>query len=158
MQFLGKRLHDPNIWHINRRSTSGAFALGLFCAFLPIPTQMAVAAIGAVAFRVNILISVALVWITNPITIPPIYYYCYRIGLWILGQEPVHWKLTWSWEMLDELKGIWEPLLVGCMTVSVISSIVGFITVRLLWRYSILQRIKQKRQRRAALHKKSPSS
>jgi len=86
LQFLGEKLHEPNLWHLNRRSIALAFAVGLFCAWIPTPMQMVIAAAGAIYYRANLPISVGLVWITNPITMPPLYYFAYEVGLWFLNQ------------------------------------------------------------------------
>ncbi|MGB0733593.1 MAG: DUF2062 domain-containing protein, partial [Pontibacterium sp.] len=37
--WLGKYMADANLWHLNRHSVARAFAVGLFCAFIPFPTQ-----------------------------------------------------------------------------------------------------------------------
>jgi uncharacterized protein (DUF2062 family) len=146
---LGPRLQDPSIWHINRRSVSGAIALGLFCCFIPLPIQMVFAAIGAVLFRVNILIAVPTVWITNPVTIPPMFYFCYLVGVWILDtpKQKFHFELSFDW-LTNSLIHIWEPFLLGCLVVGSASALLGFLTVRLLWRYHIVQHIKERRLRK----------
>jgi len=71
---LGPRLQDPSLWHINRKSFSGAIGVGVFCAFMPVPFQMLIAAIAAICFRFNILVAVPTVWISNPITLAPMFY------------------------------------------------------------------------------------
>src|SRR5688572_3143060 len=80
LRVFGKALHQPNLWHLNRHSVSRAFAIGLFWGFIPIPFQMLPSAAFAIKFRANIIISVALVWITNPFTVGPIYYGTYTLG------------------------------------------------------------------------------
>jgi uncharacterized protein (DUF2062 family) len=49
--------------------------VGLFCAFIPVPFQMLLAAPSAIIFSANLPVSIALVWITNPITMPPIFFF-----------------------------------------------------------------------------------
>ncbi|MFW6343056.1 MAG: DUF2062 domain-containing protein, partial [Halothiobacillaceae bacterium] len=80
MRVFGSRLQDGNLWHLNRRSVSGGVAVGLFSAFVPIPFQMVLAAGLAILLRVNLPLSVVLVWITNPITIVPLLWVANRIG------------------------------------------------------------------------------
>ena len=51
LHVLGDWIYATNLWHLNRYSASMAFFVGLFVAFLPIPGQMVVAALLAVAMR-----------------------------------------------------------------------------------------------------------
>ncbi len=149
LRFLGTLLHDPNIFHLNRRSVSGAFSVGLFMAFVPVPLQMIFAAIGAIVLRVNLPISVALVWITNPLTIPPIYYFAYKVGTWIL-QTPVRdvqFELSTHW-IMGELGVIWQPLLLGCFVMSVVFALLGNLSIRLFWRLYVSQNWRKRRQDR----------
>lgn len=146
---LGPRLQDPGIWHINRRSVSGAIALGLFCAFIPVPFQMFLAAVGAILFRVNILIAVPTVWVSNPVTIPPLFYFCYQVGLWILGTagRKFNFELTFDW-LANELSLIWQPFLLGCLVVGSASALLGFFSIRILWRYKIHQHVQSRKLRK----------
>lgn len=141
LQVFGNLLHDPNLWHLNRRSVAGAFAVGLFCMWMPIPFQMVLAAGVAIWLRTNLPLSVILVWITNPVTIPPMFYFAYLVGTWIIG-APIgdfNFELTFDW-LLHELASIWKPFLVGCFTVASICSLLGYLTIQGFWRYSVLSR------------------
>jgi uncharacterized protein (DUF2062 family) len=153
LRFFGTLLHDPNLFHLNRRSASGAFAVGLFMAFVPLPTQMIMAAAAAILFRVNLPISVVLVWLTNPVTIPPMFYFAYLVGTWIMG-EPVHmeqnaFQLSYEW-LRNELAAIWQPFLLGCFITGSVSALIGYSTIRGLWRLHLVHQYQERKARRLA--------
>ena len=140
LQFLGDRLHEPNLWHLNRRSVSRAFAIGLFAAWFPGPGQMAIAAIAAFYCRANLPISVALVWITNPVTMPPMFYFSYRVGLWILQiPEQGDFELNLN-SILSSLDQIWFPLLFGSFIVGAVSSAIGYAGIQFAWRHFVIKK------------------
>jgi uncharacterized protein (DUF2062 family) len=150
IKLLGPRLQESSLWHINRKSCSGGIAVGVFCAFVPIPFQMLLAAIGAILFKSNILVAVPMVWISNPITMPPMFYFCYLIGANILSSsiEGFAFELSFAW-LLTELLEIWQPFLLGCLVVGIVTSTLSFIMVRVLWRLHILTHIKNRKIRKA---------
>ena len=159
LRVFGKLLQDPGLWHLNRRSASGAFAVGLFVMYLPPVGQMIIAAAGAITFRVNLPISVALVWITNPLTIPPMYYFAYLVGSWIIGAPAqarhVHFWLEWhNW------LSILAPMTVGCLICGTVCSVVGYFAVQGIWRWSLMRqiRLRRERYRAAASGVSTPSS
>ncbi|MDH5648641.1 MAG: DUF2062 domain-containing protein [Gammaproteobacteria bacterium] len=150
LRIFGEALHDPNLWHLNRKSVPVAFAIGLFMAFVPMPFQMIPAAALAIAFRANIIISVVLVWISNPITIPPIFFFCYKVGTWIIGRKlnQVSFDLSWEW-MRTELMTIWQPLLLGCFVVSTISAVIGYYGMQWFWRLHVVSEWEKRKNLRA---------
>ena len=150
-RIFGTLLHDPNLLHLNRRSVSSAFAVGLFMAWVPVPFQMILAAAAAIFVRCNLPIAVGLVWITNPVTMPPFFFFAYKVGTWILGTpiREVKFALSLEW-LTSELTAIWEPFLLGCFVCGVVSAAVGYGVIRLLWRLHILSHIKERKLRFAA--------
>lgn len=146
LQHFGHRLHDPNLWHLNRRSFSGAVAVGLFCALLPLPGQMLVAALLAIWLRVNLPTSMLLIWVTNPVTIPPVFYSTYRFGAWMLDEPPVKVRFDLSRETLFMLGDIWQPLMLGSLAAGLLVAALGYMSVRLLWRLYVIRRCQKRRQ------------
>jgi uncharacterized protein (DUF2062 family) len=148
IKLLGPRLQDPGLWHINRKSFSGAIAVGVFFAFMPIPIQMLLAVIAAVLFRFNILVAASTVWISNPLTFAPMFYFCYRIGAAILDIhiDSFSFELSVAW-LMTGLLDIWQPFLLGCIVVGAVSALFSYLLMQLLWRYHIWTRIKVRRNR-----------
>jgi uncharacterized protein len=149
LRVFGTLLHDPNLWHLNRRSVAGAFAVGLFVAFIPVPFQMAIAAAAAIGLRVNLPIAVALVWVTNPLTMPFLFYLAYKVGAALLGTPPgaFHFELSLAW-LGNGLLEIWEPFLLGCLVFGTTAAAGGYLLVRASWRIVVLRNWHLRKQRR----------
>ncbi len=148
LKVFGNLLHDPNLFHLNRRSAAGAFAVGLFVAFVPLPMQMVIAAAAAILLRVNMPLSIALVWISNPLTMPPLFYGCYRLGLWLTGHPPVKFSLELSVEgMINTLMQLGTPFLLGCLICGATAALLGYISIRILWRMMVCHHLKLRKQR-----------
>ncbi len=114
-------------------------AIGIFVTFTPtVGFQMTLVVFLAWLLRANKVVGLPIVWITNPATMVPIYYSCYWIGRWILGQPGV--GLRWWKELARPPAGWWDgvvffwdrftqialPLWLGCLLVAIISGYVSF--------------------------------
>jgi uncharacterized protein (DUF2062 family) len=149
LRHLGDWLHDANLWHLNRHSVSGGVAAGLFWAMIPMPMQMLAAAFTAVLFRINLPISVALVWLTNPITMPAIFYFGYLIGTLLLGKPADAGEFQMSVEWIGaELNTIWKPLYLGSLVLGILLASLGYCAMRLYWRWHVLKHYRERVQRR----------
>ncbi len=140
---LGSRLHHPRLWHLNRRSVSGATGVGLLVAFIPVPFQMILASLAALWLRVNLPLSVALIFITNPLTMGPAFYACYKLGAWLLESPAVstgeNFKPTTGW-LFDQVAIIWQPLMVGSLITGAVAGVLGYCLVQLFWRVYVIRK------------------
>lgn len=139
----------PNAWHVNRRSVARAFFIGIFSAFLPMPFQMVVAAFLAFYCNANIPISVGLVWISNPITIPPIFYATYQLGTVLLNTpaRDFNIELSIGW-FLREMITIWQPLLAGSLLAGLIAATIGYFVISIIWRMHVIHSWEKRRLKR----------
>jgi uncharacterized protein (DUF2062 family) len=149
LRVFGRLLHDPNLWQLNRRSAAGAFAVGLFMMYLPLFGKSLMAAGLAVFFRVNLPIAVALVFIANPITIPPMFYVAYLLGAVVLGQAVAPFEVDFRVEPANWLS-ILSPLALGCLLCGIACSVLGYFGVRLAWRWNVVRHLERRRARRQA--------
>ncbi|MCK2182652.1 DUF2062 domain-containing protein [Halomonas getboli] len=149
LRFMSHLIGNPSLWMLSRRSVANAFFVGLFCALLPIPFQMALAALGAWSLRANLPLSVGLVWITNPLTMPLIFYGNYRLGAWLLNlpaqAAPAHLSTEWIAEqMLEAL----PALAAGSLVAAILAGVLGSLTIRLAWRWQVSRSWKRRARRR----------
>ena len=139
LKIFGPAVLQPNLWHINKKSVSRGFAIGAFCAFLPIPGQMIVAGFLAIIFAANLSLSLILTWITNPITYTPIFYFAYRLGKFFIDTKNSYVIKNEEINLLSDIMHIWEPLLLGSLILAIIGSLCSYILIRIYWRYYVIK-------------------
>jgi len=146
VRLFAEYLHDPNIWHIHRRSSAGGAAIGVFCAFIPLPIQTLSAAGLSIIFKMNLPISILFSFITNPLTIPFIFFYSYKLGAILLELEErqIAYVIPNDTAIIEWFNtifmSIWEPLLAGCFILGITSSCITYFLIRLIWRFSAIKK------------------
>ena len=151
---FGRLLLSPDLWHLNRSSVAWAVSIGLLAAWIPVPFQMLLATAAAVVVRCNLPVAVAVVWISNPVTVAPMFFAAHQLGEWMLGIAPGEFRIELSlrW-LLEELGQVWQPFLLGCFVMGLISAILGQIAIRLLWRAHVMVSWRERRLRRRSGHR-----
>ncbi|MCT6699706.1 DUF2062 domain-containing protein [Rheinheimera sp. 4Y26] len=141
LQRFGPALQHPSLWQLSRRSARAAVAVGLFCAMLPIPVQMLLAAFLAIWLRGHLPLTIALVWLNNPITIAPIFYAGYKLGSWMLGTSPkdIQFELSTEW-LWTQLADIGLPLLLGSVSLGLLLGLTGALLLDFCWRLGLKRR------------------
>lgn len=149
LRFLGHLMHDPNLFHLNRHSVSRAMAIGLFWALIPIPMQMLAATVVAIMLRGNLPISVGLVWLTNPLTMPPIFYATYKLGALLMGLPGVEFpeELSMEW-FTNELSVLWRPLFLGSFVAASLSALLAYFGTQWYWRHWVNRSWEKRRLRK----------
>ena len=134
MSMIAHLLQDENLFNLNRNSVSRAFAIGLAVAMTPVYGHMLMAAILAIWLRANLTLSVVMVWVSNPLSFPLILFAEYWLGAQILGvEEKINLASIDYHEWKTLLFDVWKPILIGSILLSVISAIIGYLVIQLLW-------------------------
>lgn len=151
LHLLGDWVYASNLWHVNRYSASMACFVGLFVAFMPIPGQVLLAAILAVLFSCNLPLSVALVFLTNPVTMAPIFFMAYQVGALIIDVpvQDVQFELSFFW-LGNSLVAIWKPFLLGCLICGLFSGSLGYFVMSIGWRWHVAHRWHERKRTRAS--------
>jgi uncharacterized protein (DUF2062 family) len=151
LHIFGDWLYASNLWHLNRYSASMAFFVGLLVAFMPIPGQMVLAAAMAIWLKCNLPLSVALVFVTNPVTMAPVFFLAYKVGALIIGAplQEVNFELSFHW-LGNGFSAIWKPFLLGCLICGLSAGSLGYFVINMLWRWQVARKWRQRKLRRSA--------
>jgi uncharacterized protein (DUF2062 family) len=148
LRVLGRWIDLPALWQINRHTVARAMGVGMFAALMPIPLQMLLAAVLAIGARANLAISVSLVWLTNPLTMPVVFYCTYQLGTWLLRTpaRELPESLTWEW-INGQLATLWQPFLLGSLVMGVLLGAMAYFTTLLYWRWWVARRWRRRQAR-----------
>jgi len=140
-------LTEPDLWHLNRRSTARAVAIGLFCGLIPGPFQIPAALAACLFLRANLPLSIVSTFYTNPLTIVPLYLLAYRYGAFVMHETaplrpgattfapPPDASLVETLRALvDWMIGLGPPLAVGLFLLATTLAVAGWIAVHVAWR------------------------
>ncbi|MEA1956675.1 MAG: DUF2062 domain-containing protein [Campylobacterota bacterium] len=135
-EFIKKSKVPQEFLSTNRRMVSRAVLIGLFIAFIPMPMQMGVVLAVMPFVRFNVPIALAMCWLSNPFTMPPMYYMEYMTGSFLLGTEiaPVEMTLDWFSNNIDN---IFIPLYTGTLFYSVSVSLSAYWLINHFWKSSV---------------------
>ena len=164
LRWLGPRIHDPLLWHVNRRSVARGVAMGVFFGLMIPIAQIPAAAIASLLLRGNLWIAAVSTLVSNPLTYGPLYYFAYRLGAGVIGartpanltaeavEQPMRMidslAQAWAW-----ITGIGQPLLVGMLIMAITGSIIAYWGTQLVWRMRVTakwRRLRRERRLRAA--------
>lgn len=124
-------------------------AIGMFVGLTPtVGVQMiivlTIAFLVRPLFRFNRVAAVLTVYITNPLTIIPIYWFNYQVGTWFVHSDVTYEDFVaivefdshhkWSERALSLVADLGAPLLIGSLVVATISSLLTYPAMRWLIR------------------------
>ncbi len=126
IQKFGKLVGAQHLWDFTKDSTAKGIAIGMGCAWIPLPFHTTIAIALAILLDANIPLAAVAIWFANPITMPFMYYYAYLLGDFLLNIHSYHIKFHLSiQDVLHIIEHVWEPFLLGC---AVLGVIIGFLT------------------------------
>jgi len=149
--FISKYKIPREYLSINRKAISRGVLIGLFWGFIPMPMQM-LAVLSITPFiKFNVPIAISMVWLSNPITMPFMYYMEYHTGNYLLGLEGLEnakfdFEFTLSW-FKENWSNFLYPLYVGTIPYSLGVSTIIYFMINKLWIDSVQKETFQRKKR-----------
>ncbi len=146
--FAGTARRHSYLWSFRTRQMRSAIFVGLIIALMPlVGLQMFLVFFLALGFRANLPVIVALQWISNPLTMGPIYYADYKIGMAIMelfgvSPEPnplLQSNYDWThFELVDivDLLDTFPPMMLGGCTFGIFAGFLAASSYKWLAKWS----------------------
>ncbi len=151
-------LADPDLWHLNRRSTARAVAVGMFAGLVPGPLQVVCAAGLSILVRANLPLAAITTLYTNPVTIVPLYLVAWQYGALLVPAAaaqglatppPFSWSPAYLGTVIDWMADLGKPLAIGLPLLGLTLALAGWLLVRVLWRCHAVHAWRKRQRGRA---------
>ena len=138
------------LWAFTRDSVARGVAIGFFFGILTPVAQIVFALVAAIAIRANLVIAAGSTLITNPFTLPFVYYFAYHIGASLTGRsvsvaadaavseqaaERALEVTSWAPTLLGWFSSVGFPLLTGVLCLALATALTGFLLVHTAWAF-----------------------
>ena len=147
---LRHRLRNKGLWSFDHHSVAKGAAIGVFFAILFPVAHILFAIVTAIALRANVVAASLSTFISNPLTMPIIYYSAYRIGALMVrpdapdapvdalesAQEAAQSALAvrqWFPALLDWMSSVGAPTAVGIVALACVAALTVYALVFAIW-------------------------
>jgi uncharacterized protein len=133
---FGDRLLDKALWRPSRESLVRAWLVGFPITMMPfLPVQSVFACIVAILIRGNLLLCIALQFLSTPLTAPVHLPACYFVGEVVRGRSPA---AVWR-EVTDSTAEVFTgdsllSLYLGAAVLGIVIGVLGYFLLRNFWR------------------------
>jgi uncharacterized protein len=135
--WFGDRILDKALWLPTRNSLARAWLIGFPITVVPfLPAQTIFATIGALVLRGNLLLCIALQFLSNPITATVQIPACYFVGEVVRGADPRtvwHDAKTEPKKMLMSAHAV-TSLYLGAIVIGFLGGLAGYAVLHRTWR------------------------
>ncbi len=147
---LRHRLRDKRLWSFEHHSLAKGAAIGVFFAILFPVAHVLFAVVAAIAMRANVVVAALTTFISNPLTMPFLYYTAYRLGAFLTqspsedapvqvlasAEEAADAALkvrAWLPSLLDWVGSVGAPTALGILTLACVVAFAVYALVFLIW-------------------------
>lgn len=150
LKMFGDKI-SPELFTANRKKILLSVFIGVFISFLPIPFQMGIIGFFAILLKVNLPIAVILAWISNPLTMPVIFFAEYKLGSFIINGTPLfEFSNMVNDFSLDKIHHYLMEMFLGAFIFGAFFGILSVLIVSLIWKFYVLKkrRVKLKKYKK----------
>lgn len=134
-----KKYHIPQEYlFINRKMVTRALLVGIAIGLIPMPFQMLLVVGMIFILKFNVPIALLMVWLSNPLTMPFMYYAEYMTGVHLLGMDQLVVELSLDW-FENNFSHIFIPLYTGTLFYMLTLAPFVYFVVNWLWIRSVRQ-------------------